>query len=60
MRRQNMGGALAGRIEKLDAEGIARSRLFLIVADDLCCPDHALSARHEAAFVAPLGADVQR
>ncbi len=47
-------------IAKLDAESIARSRLYLIVADDLCCPDHALSARDEAAFVALLGDDVQR
>lgn len=47
-------------IAKLDAEGIARSRLFLIVADDLCCPDHALSSRDEAAFVELLGTDVQR
>ena len=47
-------------IAKLDAEGIARSRLFLIVADELSCPDHALSVCDEAAFVALLGDDVQR
>lgn len=47
-------------IAKLDAEGIDRKRLYLIVPDDLCCPDHALNPRIVAEFVAILGEGVQR
>lgn len=47
-------------IAKLDAEGIDRKRLYLIVPDDLCCPDHALNPRDAAAFIELLGDDVER
>jgi len=47
-------------IAKLDADGIDRKRLELIVSDDLCCPDHALSARDAAAFAELLDSDVPR
>lgn len=47
-------------IAKLDAAGIARSRLFLIVPDDLSCPDHALGGRDVAEFITLLGVDVRR
>ena len=47
-------------IAKLDAEGIDRGRLYLIMADGLCCPDHALHPRDVEAFIEILGADVRR
>lgn len=47
-------------IAKLDAAGIARARLSLILADDLSCPDHALGQRDAAAFAALLGGDAPR
>lgn len=46
-------------IAKLDAEGIDRKRLCLIVPDDLSCPDHALGPKDAAAFVEILGEDAR-
>ncbi|WP_157480931.1 MULTISPECIES: hypothetical protein [unclassified Lysobacter] len=42
-------------IAKLDADGIARSRLELIEIDRLSCPDHALNPKDAEAFRTILG-----
>jgi hypothetical protein len=47
-------------IAKLDADGIDRKRLYLIVPDGPTCPDHALGDRDVAAFVELLGNEVKR
>lgn len=47
-------------IARLDDEGIDRKRLYLIIPDELVCPDHALNPRDTAAFIALLGDDVER
>ncbi len=41
-------------IAQLDASGIDRSRIELIEADQLTCPDHALSLRDAEVFRAIL------
>lgn len=46
-------------IAKLDAEGIDRKRLCLIVPNDISCPDHALGPKEAAAFVEILGDDAR-
>ena len=45
-------------IAKLDADGIDRKRLEVVVCDDLCCPDHAVSPKHAAAFSELLSGDI--